>query len=73
MTTMPAKQPRRVKSEFKSLREWGDWMNANARPAREDDTSVLMGQTGPLPHRRATQEELVALVEEQRARHGEAS
>jgi hypothetical protein len=68
---MPDKQPRRVKSQFKSLREWGDWMNANARPARDDDTPVLMGQTGPLPHRRATHEELVALVEEQRARYGE--
>lgn len=61
--------PRRIKSPFRSLKEWGDWMNAHAAPAREDDTPVLIGQTGP--RRRATHEELMALVEEQRARYGE--
>lgn len=48
-------------------------MNANGGPARDDDTPVLMGQTGPLPHRCATHEEIVALVEEQRARYGKGS
>jgi hypothetical protein len=59
---------RRVRSEFASLKEWGDWVNANCAPRRADDTPVLMGQTGP--RKRATREELMALIEEQRARHG---
>jgi len=46
-------------------------MNANALPARDDDTPVLLGQTGPGPRRRATHDELIAFVEEQRARVGE--
>jgi len=71
MTPVAEKAPRRVKSQFKSLREWGDWMNANARPARDDDTPVLMGQTGPLPHRRATHAEIVALLREHSARSAE--
>jgi hypothetical protein len=60
--------PRRVKSKFASLKEWGDWVNANCAPARDDDTCVLMGQTGP--RRRATHEELIDIVNEQRARYG---
>ena len=64
MPQEPAKPLRRIKSEFKSLKEWGDWVNANCPPAREDDTPVLMGQTGPFPHRRATHDELMALVAE---------
>lgn len=68
---MPEKPPRRVKSHFKSLEEWDERVNTHARPARDDDTPVLMGQTGPYPHRRATHEEIMALVEEQRARYGE--
>jgi hypothetical protein len=59
---------RRVRSEFASLKEWGDWVNANCAPARDDDTCVLMGQTGP--RRRATHEELIDIVNEQRARYG---
>jgi hypothetical protein len=43
-------------------------MSANAEPARDDDTPVLAGQTGP--RRRATRAELLALVNEQRARYG---
>ena len=59
---------RRIKSQFKSLAEWGEWMNVHAAPAREDDTPVLIGQIAP--RRRATREELMALVDEQRARYG---
>jgi hypothetical protein len=43
-------------------------MSVHAKPARGDDTPVLAGQTGP--RRRATREELLALVNEQRVRHG---
>ena len=60
--------PRRVRSEFASLKEWGDWVNANCAPRRADDTPVLIGQTGP--RKRATPEELIAFVNEQRARYG---
>ncbi len=60
--------PRRVRSEFASLKEWGDWVNAYCAPRRADDTPVLMGQTGP--RKRATREELMALIEEQRVRYG---
>jgi hypothetical protein len=59
---------RRVRSEFASLKEWGDWVNANCAPRREDDTPVLAGQAGP--RKRATPEELIAFVDEQRARYG---
>jgi hypothetical protein len=62
--------PRRLKSEFASLKEWGDWVNANCAPARADYTPVIglppAHQTGP--RKRATHEELMALIEEQRAR-----
>jgi hypothetical protein len=64
MAQEPERPLRGIKSEFKSLKEWGDWVNANCPPAREDDTPVLMGQTGPFPHRRATHDELMALVAE---------
>ena len=65
--------PRRIKSEFASLKEWGDWVNANCAPPRADDTPVLIGaprdpQTGR--PKRATPEELIAFVNEQRARYG---
>ncbi len=53
---------------FSSLDELGEWMNAHAKPARRDDTPVLAGQTGP--RRRASREELLELVNEQRARYG---
>ena len=62
---------RRVKSEFASLKEWGDWVNANCAAAREDDTPVLMGQTGG-SRKRATHDQLMALIEEQRARYADA-
>jgi hypothetical protein len=55
-------------SRFDSLVELNEWMNAHAEPARQDDTPVLAGQTGP--RRRATRDELLELVNEQRARHG---
>ena len=60
--------PRRIKSRFKSLEEWDEWVNANCAPRRDDDGCVLMGQTGP--RKRATREELIAFVNEQRARYG---
>ena len=63
-------EPRRIKSSFKSLKEYSDWVNANCAPRRADDTPVLMGQTGPGPRRRATSEELISFVNEQRARYG---
>ncbi len=56
--------PRRVKSKFASLKEWDAWVNANCAPRRADDTPVLMGQTGR--PKRATPEELIAFVNEQR-------
>jgi hypothetical protein len=59
---------RTIRSEFSSAEELGAWMNEHAAPAREDDTPVLAGQVGP--RRRATHEELLELVNEQRARHG---
>jgi hypothetical protein len=59
---------RRVRSEFASLAEWDEWVNANCAAARADDTPVLMGQTGS-SRKRATGVELMALVEEQRARY----
>lgn len=65
---MEGQAPRRIKSRFSSLEEWDEWANTHARPAREDDTPVLIGQSGR--RRRATREELMALVEEQRARYG---
>jgi len=43
-------------------------MSAHAEPARDDDTPVLAGQTGP--RRRASRTELLELVNEQRARYG---
>jgi len=61
-----ASSPRRVRSEFASLKEWGDWVNANCAPRRADDTPVLMGQTGP--RKRATRAELMEIIEEQRSR-----
>jgi hypothetical protein len=56
------------KARFASLDELSEWMNVHAEPVREEDTPVLAGQTGP--RRRATREELFALVNEQRARYG---
>jgi hypothetical protein len=63
---MPSTRPTR--SPFSSLDEIGQWMNAHAEPARDDDTPVLAGQTGP--RRRASRAELLELVNEQRARYG---
>jgi hypothetical protein len=58
---------RRVQSRFDSLAEWSDWLKVHASPARPDDTPVLADQSGP--PRRAGREELMALVEHQRARY----
>ena len=54
-------QRRVIKSPFNSLEEWGEWVDANAAPARPDDRPVIAGQTGP--RRRATHDELVAFFE----------
>jgi len=71
MATVQIKgSPRRVKSRFNSLEEWDEWVNANCAPRRADDGCVLMGQTGPGPRKRATRDELIAFVNEHRARHG---
>jgi hypothetical protein len=48
--------------------ELAAWLHAHRAPSSEDDTPVLAGQTGP--RRRATRDELLALINEQRARHG---
>ena len=66
MSRIPLTRPAR--SRFSSLDEVGEWMNAHAEPARDDDTPVLAGQTGP--RRRASRAELLELVNEQRARYG---
>jgi len=65
--------PRRVKSRFKTLEEWDARVNANCGPRRADDTPVIIGappdpQTGR--PKRATPTELIAFVNEHRARHG---
>lgn len=58
--------PRRhIKLPFDSWSEWGDWVNANCPPAREDDTCVLMGQRDETGRpRRATHDEMMAFIEE---------
>ena len=63
---------RPMRPAFASLAEWDEWVNAHCAAAREDDTPVLMGQTGG-SRKRATRVELMALVEEQRARYAGAS
>jgi hypothetical protein len=61
----PGVPRRHIKLPFDSLREWGDWVNANCSPAREDDTPVLMGQRDATGRpRRATYDETMALIEE---------
>lgn len=57
-----------TKSRFSTVDELAEWMEAHAEPARDDDTPVLAGQTGR--RRRASRVELLALVNEQRSRHG---
>ncbi|MGI8863808.1 MAG: hypothetical protein ACR2JH_05320 [Solirubrobacteraceae bacterium] len=51
---------------FLSFDEWSKAANRGAS-RRPDDTPVLAGQSGP--RRRATRKELMALVEQQRARY----
>jgi hypothetical protein len=43
-------------------------LHAHRAPPSEDDSPILAGQTGP--RRRATRDQLLALINEQRARHG---
>jgi hypothetical protein len=64
MAQEPEKRLLRIMSRFKSLEEWDDSVNTNCPSARDDDTPVLMGQTGPFPRKRATYEEIMALVAE---------
>jgi hypothetical protein len=55
-----------VDSPFRSLKEWGEWIEANAEPTNPDgNRTVLVGSGG----RPATREELIAFVAEQNARH----
>jgi hypothetical protein len=56
------------RSRFSSSDELAASVTDHAAPAREDDTPVLAGQTGP--RRRATHVELMSLVNDQRARYG---
>jgi hypothetical protein len=57
-----------TKSRFASAQTLAEWMNAHAEPARDDDTPVLAGQSGP--RHRASRDELLVIVNEQRARYG---
>lgn len=61
-----------IKSSFGSLKEWGDWINANAEPTNPDGNQTVLAGAGGRP---ATRDELVAFVAEQNARyareHGE--
>jgi len=55
--------PRQViTSPFDSFEEWGEWIEANAAPASRDALTVIAGQP-PGPRRRASWEELIALVD----------
>jgi hypothetical protein len=63
-------EPRAViESQFQSLEEWGEWINAHAQEASDGNTTVLAGSGG----RPATRDELIAFVEEQNARHARES
>ncbi len=57
-----------LRSRFATIREWDEWTNATCPPATSDDLSILAGQTGPFPRRRASREEMIAFVAEQNAR-----
>lgn len=67
-TQRVASKSRTHPTELASPEQLSTWMNEHAGPAREDDTPVLAGQVGP--RRRATREELLQLVNEQRHRYG---
>jgi len=54
---------RKDDQRFSSFEQWSEAANQGA-PRREDDSPVLAGQSGP--RRRASREELMALVERQR-------
>ena len=58
-----------IKSQFQSLKERGDWINAHAQEANDGNKTVLAGSGG----RPATRDELIAFVEEQNARHARDS
>ena len=36
-----------MRSEFASLKEWGDWVNGYCAPRRADDTPVLWDRPAP--------------------------
>lgn len=54
---------------FSSFAQWSEAANRGG-PRRADDTPVLAGQTGP--RRRASRKDLMAFVEQQRARYAAA-
>jgi hypothetical protein len=61
-----ADERRVIRSRFRSMEEWGEWINANANPAHADgNRTVLVGSGG----RPATRAELIAFVAEQNARY----
>ena len=55
-----------IRSQFRSLEEWGEWINANAQPSNADGNRTVLAGSGGRP---ASREELVAFVAEQNARH----
>jgi hypothetical protein len=55
-----------IKSRFRSVTEWGEWINANAQPTNPDGNETVLAGRGGLP---ATCEELIAFVAEQNARY----
>jgi hypothetical protein len=54
-----------IKSRFRSVAEWGEWINANAEPTNPDGNKAVLAGSGG---RAATREELIAFVAEQNAR-----
>ncbi len=54
-----------IRSRFRSLEEWGEWINSNAEPRNEGgNRTVLVGAAG----RPATRDELLRFVAAQNAR-----
>jgi hypothetical protein len=53
-----------IKSRFRSVAEWGEWINANAHPTNSDGNKTVLAGRGGQP---ATREELITFVAEQNA------
>jgi hypothetical protein len=54
-----------IRSPFRSLEDWGKWINANAEPVNGDGNRTVLAGSGGRP---ATREELLRFVAEQNAR-----